>query len=152
MLGISPQRGYCDALRMKADWEAEANGSVIPWDEGQWGCAFKQLRNLLSLEFEFETTVDEEKQLQDIVEHAKAWRFPMGQGRVLSAAGQVVRRSMWRGPACLWPSICRDCGLFGVNPICRTCSERVNPSGNPIGPMLVVLSLRWKLAAAENGR
>jgi hypothetical protein len=152
LLGINPQRGSADPRRMKADWKAEAKGAVIPWDENAWGCAFKHLRNLQELELEFETTVYEEKQLQDIVEHAKAWRFPMGDGRVLSAAGQKVHRSTWRGPMCVWSGRCPGCGEYRKNPICKICEERFYLTENQNGPMLVVLRLRWKLAAADTDR
>jgi len=151
-LGINPQRGTADSRLMRADWEREAEGKVIPWNEKAWGCSFKHLRALQKLEMEFETTVYEEKQLQDIVEHSKTWRFPMGEGRVLSAAGQKIHRSTWRGPKCVWSERCEGCHTIrrGYNPTCQVCNERNNPT---LGPMLVVLSLRWKLAAADaNGR
>jgi hypothetical protein len=149
LLGINPQRGHANVQLMKADWKAEAEGAVIPWDEDAWGCSFKHLRNLQELELEFETTVYEEKQLQDIVEHAKTWRFPMGEGRVLSAAGQKVHRSTWRGPMCLWNESSSECP---DHCICQSCVDRLLLKNNQTGPLLVVLRLRWKLAAADNGR
>lgn len=148
-LGINPQRGTADADLMRADWKLEAQGQAIPWDENAWGCSFKHLRALQGLEFEFETTVFEEKQLQDIVEHAKTWRFPMGEGRVLSAAGQKVHRSTWRGPWCVWSKTCEKCHWYDGGGSCQVCNERRESLRYGIGPMLVVLSLRWKLAAAD---
>lgn len=146
-LGINPQQGTANGNLMRADWKREAQGQVIPWDENAWGCSFKHLQALQVLEMEFETTFYEEKQLQDIVEHAKTWRFPMGEGKVLSVAGQKIRRSTWRGPRCLWSDRCEGCCTYRpvINFNCQVCSERNDPA---LGPLLVVLSLRWKLAAA----
>jgi hypothetical protein len=152
-LDINPQRGDATLHLMRADWKREEQGQVIPWNEDAWGCSFKHLRALQELEFEFETTVYEEKQLQDIVEHAKTWRFPMGEGRVLSAAGQKAHRSTWRGPRCVWSDRCEGCRRYGKGFHCQVCNERNDPAKSDLGPMLVVLSLRWKLAAADaNGR
>lgn len=155
-LAINPQRGGADPMHMKEDWKAEAEGEMIPWDENEWGCAFRHLRNLQELEFEFETTVYEEKGLQAIVEHAKTWRFPMGSGKVLSAAGQKVHRSTWRGPMCVWSGNCPGCrGVSGDDDSttnCKICEEQHQLIENGQGPMLVVLSLRWKLAAVDTGR
>lgn len=150
-LGINPQRGDAKAHLMRADWAHEAaTGLAVPWREHAWGCAFQHLRALRQLEFEFETTVHEEKQLLEIVEHARTWRFPMGQGRVLSAAGQTARRSTWRGPRCVWGNICEGCGRpFSFNS-CQVCQERYESRQSGLGPMLVVFSLRWKLAAADD--
>lgn len=150
-LGINPQRGTANGNLMRADWNREARGEVIPWDKHAWGCSFKHLRALQELEMEFETTVYEEKQLQDIVEHAKTWRFPMGEGRVLSAAGRKIHRSTWRGPRCVWSERCEGCRIYrahGRNPNCQVCNEQSDPA---LGPLLVVLSLRWKLVAADAG-
>lgn len=146
-LGINPQRGAATDDLMRADWKLEAQGQVIPWDENAWGCSFKHLRALQELEFEFETTFYEERQLQDIVEHARTWRFPMGEGRVLSTARQKVHRSTWRGPRRVWSDRCEECTMFHrITPNCQACNEWKDPT---LGPLLVVLSLRWKLAAAD---
>jgi hypothetical protein len=147
-LGINPQRGEANSHLMRADWGREAAGHVIPWNENAWGCSFKHLKNLQELEMEFETTVYEEKQLQEITEHAKTWRFPMGEGKVLSAKGQNVHRSAWRGPKCVWSDKCEGCGQYGDRTIdCKVCQERKESKKKGLGPNLVVLSLRWKLAA-----
>jgi hypothetical protein len=149
-LGINPQRGDANAHLMRADWGREAAGHVIPWHENAWGCSFQYLENLQELEMEFETTVYEEKQLQEIVEHAKMWRFPMGEAKVLSAGRQKVHRSTWKGPRCVWSNRCEGCRQSGDrNPNCQVCQERKESKERGLGPMLVVLSLRWKLVAAD---
>ena len=99
---------------------------------------------------EFETTVYEEKQLQEIAEHAKTWKFPMGEGKVLSAAGQKVHRSTWQGPKCVWSNRCEGCRQYGDrNSDCKVCRERKESKEKGMGPNLVVLRLWWKLAAAD---
>ena len=36
-LGINPQRGNGDVVRMRQDWEAERRGQVIEWRRDGWG-------------------------------------------------------------------------------------------------------------------
>lgn len=161
-LGINPQRGSAAVKTMEADWRAEDAGETIPWVDNAWGCSFKHIRALKELEMEFETSIYEEAELLRIVEHAKKWRFPMGNDlksgvkRVLSAEGQSIGRSTWRGPMCVWSWNCPECGIANAQlPLdleavpCKVCKDRKSLADSNLGPMLVVFSLRWKLAAAE---
>jgi hypothetical protein len=163
-LGINPQRGRSAVKTMKEDWRAEEEGETIPWNDNSWGCSFKHIRALKELEMEFETSVYEEAGLLRIVEHAKKWRFPMGDDpksrvkRVLSAEGQSIDKSTWRGPMCVWSRNCPECVTENAlvpmeleTVSCEVCKERKSLMDSNQGPMLVVFSLRWKLAAAEDG-
>jgi hypothetical protein len=153
-LGINPQRGFADPNTMERDWRAEEEGLVIPWDERAWGYSFKHIRDLKELEIEFETSVYEEKEMERIVEHAKKWRFPMGQDRVLSDAGQTVRKTTWRGPMIVWSGNCPECKRYAhqnqTGPACKVCDQKAELQARNMGPMLVVFALRWKLAAEDH--
>jgi hypothetical protein len=160
-LGINPQRGNADVKKMNEDWKTEEEGQVIPWEDHAWGSSFRHLPALKQLDMEFETSVYEEEELRQIVEHAKKWRFPMsndpktGVKRVLSAEGQSIGKRTWRGPLCVWSRNCPLCGKATVFAYtenveeCKVCKDKVSLIGKNMGPMLVVFSLRWKIAAAE---
>lgn len=149
-LGINPQRGGSNVLGMKKDWKAEKDGRVIPWTEGRWGCAFKRLKGLKELEIEFETSEDKLNELKDIVEHAKTWKFPMRDGMVLSSERLSTKKSTWRGTMCYWSQTCPYCS--GNNTCGKKetdingCRERARLRALKLGPMLTMISVRWKLA------
>lgn len=143
-LAITPHRSSADVGRMKADWRAVEGGCNMLWEEGCWGLAFKNLAGLKELEMELETFEYKKDELDEIVRHAVGWRFPMGEGRVLSAVGEKVGVRRWRGPICGWSNRCYKCE--GRDKDCKHCEEIEALKAEGKGPMLIVMNLRWKLA------
>lgn len=154
-LGISPQRGRGEWREMRADWEAEERGEAVPWRGDGWGCAFGNLRGLRELEIEFETSEDKVGELAKIVQKAKTWRFPMGDGRVLSAEGLEAKEWKWRSPLCYWSEHCPYCfgsvnscqGIRTQNPQCLE-KRRLRRQG--LGPECTVFSVRWRVSSAAS--
>jgi len=71
------------------------------------------------------------------------WTFPMPLGGYLSAVGQKAETKRWRGPTCNW----RDCAVcHGLNSeACETCAEVQKMKLANLGPMLVIMTIRFKL-------
>ncbi|CAM6103511.1 unnamed protein product [Calypogeia fissa] len=153
-LAITPHRSGADVRLMKEDWKREKAGEVVKWDPNCWGSAFRSLKVLKELEMEFETYDFKSKELDEIVRHAVMWRFPMADGKVLSADGiGSVRSSCWRGPPSGWAE-CPSClgreedSEEEWEDECRFCEEMHNLKRRP-GPMLIIRSLTWRLADAN---
>ncbi|KAJ6597191.1 hypothetical protein DFH09DRAFT_113641 [Mycena vulgaris] len=90
---INPHRGgYLEEFL--EDVEREGRSEVIPWADGGWGRAFRDMWSLQELEMEFETSVDRKGEMKTIVDRARTWRFPMERG-VLSNKGLGVESSQW---------------------------------------------------------
>jgi hypothetical protein len=145
-MAITPHRAWADEGRMRADWRAQEEGCSVRWEEGCWGLAFREMRGLRVLEMELETFEYKKDELDEIVRHAVLWKFPMGEGRCLSAGGEEVGVRRWRGPMCGWSNRCYKCE--GLDMDCKHCEEIKALKAEGKGPMLIVKSLRWKLAPA----
>lgn len=148
-LGINPQQNDCSAMRNV--WKTEARGDVVEYLPDAWGSGFQHLKSLKTVVIEFETAEDSKHELDEIIEHAKNWRFPFsdatardeGTGqtwavkRVLSAQGEPVREGRWRGP-----------------PVCWADGEDGSPENEEMkrlkhlgkGPWLVTRTLTWRVA------
>lgn len=146
-LAITPQRNWTDVAGMKDDWQLEEAGDRVEWDEGCWGSAFQWLRGLREVHMELETFEWKREELEEIVRHAVRWRFPMGERGWLSADGLGVEVRRWRGPPCGWTNKCYKCEERDED--CRHCEETRLLKSEGKGPMLVLMSLRWKLVAAS---
>ncbi len=142
-LAIVPQRSWADVESMKDGWRLLDAGQELEWDEGCWGSSFRYLKGLRELEMELETFEWKRDELEDIVRHAVQWRFPMGDGKVLSAEGLDVKVRRWRGPLCGWTNRCYKCE--GRDSDCKHCDEISALKSEGKGPMLILMSLRWKL-------
>jgi hypothetical protein len=91
-LGIHPfrrSRAMCEDMDKRAE-----NEEVAPW---AWGYQFKRFQGLQELEMEFETIEAKSKQLDAVVQHAVAWRFPLSDGKVLTTEDMPVVQSRWHG-------------------------------------------------------
>lgn len=67
-------------------------------EPGSWGTRFVYFHTLKIFELELETTVGKKAELEDVVAHARRWRFALGNGDVLIwDGGRSVERSTWRG-------------------------------------------------------
>lgn len=146
-LAITPQRSWADVGGMRADWQAMDAGEEVEWDEACWGSAFQYLKGLREVEMELETFEYKKDELEEIVRHAVQWRFPMGEGRELSAEGLGVEVRRWRGPPCGWTNRCYKCEERDKD--CKHCEEIRALKSEGKGPMLILMSLRWKLVATS---
>jgi hypothetical protein len=146
-LAITPKRSWADVSGMRADWRAEEAGEEVEWDQGCWGTAFRWLKGLREVQMELETFEWKRDELEEIVRHALQWRFPMGNRGVLSAEGTGVQVRRWRGPPCGWTNSCYKCE--GLDSDCKHCKEIVALKSEGKGPMLVIMSLTWKLVPAS---
>jgi hypothetical protein len=146
-LAITPYRSWADVASMRADWRILDAGGEVEWDEACWGSAFQYLKGLRELEMELETFEWKKDELDEIVRHAVQWRFPMGEGKVLSAEGLPVEVRRWRGPPCGWTNRCHKCE--GRDKDCQHCEEIMALNSVGKGPMLILMSLKWKLVASS---
>jgi len=113
--------------------------------EMDWTFSFQHLGGLKELELEMEAFEYKREELQAIVEGAKKWMIPCAhEGYVLSAKDLEVKTWNWRGPLKGWNvTICQNCPQKGK--LCGFCEEMNESKRKGLGPMLVVMSVRWKL-------
>lgn len=140
--------------RPPAQWLArrmEKVGEEI-LSEKSWAAHLYRLANLRELVLEFETTKENQEELEDITTWARTWRFPLQGGKILSTEGQEVRTSEWLGPECMKSSNHRNGRRRGHRPhrvlvpvVGGVPSSVVNSSP---GVPLVVIELTWKAKAA----
>jgi hypothetical protein len=155
-LGICPQGGSAQNGEMEHEWQREKKGEIIPWKASAWGSAFAEMKNLKELEIELETSEDKVGELKAIVEHAKGWKFPMRDGMVLRTDGLPTTTMEWRGNFCHWSDQCPYCGKYGEcwKPTVQSqwCQEKERLLAEGKGPMLTVITVRYKLAKGEGLR
>lgn len=76
-------------------------GDWVPGDQlyesGSWGSRFANLKGLKKLEMELETIEEKRKELDTIIEKARSWRFPLGDGNVLVMDEENIEKSAWTG-------------------------------------------------------
>ncbi|KUJ16217.1 uncharacterized protein LY89DRAFT_586259 [Mollisia scopiformis] len=134
---------------------ARAGKPLQSFEDGSWGSAFKLLPSLKELEIEFETSDDKSEELENIVDWAKTWKFPMKEGTVLSTEGCEEENWSWESTVSYWSENCPYCGVSSR----ATCDFTQVPGGeaNPgcvemrarmargEGPTLHVRSLGWKV-------
>lgn len=68
-----------------------------PYESGSWGSRFANLTGLKILELELETIEAKRTELDTIIEKARAWKFPLGDGNVLVMDGEITEKSIWTG-------------------------------------------------------
>lgn len=144
------------------------------FNPSHWGSAFQHLPKLKYLTIEFETEKGCEAQIDAIVEHAKAWKFPMGKRGSLNAEESEVQKWEWEGPLCMRNNTQR----FGIQQLhpnllaiptfpvsvsnsqtSQASSQAISPSTMPrlrhlgdgineeaLKPILVGRTVRWNLA------
>lgn len=148
-LAINPYKSFPggrmnpnDAKVMKAWWAEEEQDPSLKreFDPEYWGSAFQHLPKLKTLTMEFETEKHCEAQIDDVAKHAASgWKFPMGEGRVLSAEGSKVEKKEWEGPPC----------LRYTAPVFLNIPEQPHrkPDYVGYGVPLVVKVVKWKLVS-----
>ena len=87
-------------LDAKQEWAAEAEKyrkASDDFDEESWGRRFLTFKRLKKLELELETIEGRRNELDDIIERAKLWRFPLRGGNVLALNPARNRKTAWCG-------------------------------------------------------
>lgn len=96
-----------------AEWELPVEWSYgTRWGFGMWAEAFRYLPSLKSVTIDFHTRTERTKVLEGMVWLASnTWRFPLGPRpddfTYLSAQGNPVRKTSWRGAPNLTPAVWR---------------------------------------------
>ena len=75
------------------DWVPDGQ----PYESGSWGSRFTNLTGLKKLEMELETIEAKRMELDTIVEKARSWKFPLGDGNVLVIDENCIAKSTWMG-------------------------------------------------------
>ena len=68
-----------------------------PFEPGSWGQRFIYMNGLKTFELELETIEKKRGELDVIVEKARTWRFPLGDGRILVLDEEATERDAWTG-------------------------------------------------------
>lgn len=68
-----------------------------PYESGSWGSRFANLKGLKKLELELETIEVKRAELDTIIERARFWRFPLGDGNMLVMDQESTEKSVWTG-------------------------------------------------------
>ena len=69
-----------------------------PYESGSWGSRFENIPGLKKFEMELETIEAKRAQLDNIVEKARSWRFPLRDGHVLVMDDEEkIVKSKWTG-------------------------------------------------------
>ncbi len=88
------------ALDPKRKGRARVGDSVLdeqPYESGSWGSRFANLKGLKKLELELETIEVKRAELDTIIERARSWRFPLGDGKMLIMDQETTEKSVWTG-------------------------------------------------------
>jgi hypothetical protein len=139
-LKINPFRGNAEIRQTLLDMQTGDGNPAF--QAPVWGLAFQHLPNLKTLTMEFETAEYKKKELENIVAWAVKWRFPLTNGKHLSAAGQAVEKMSYRGSAHNWSDSCEQCD--GRSLQCEHCIERYRSIADGYGPRLYLWSVTWK--------
>lgn len=75
------------------DWEGEED----PFEPGSWGQRFEYLKGLRQFELELETVDSKRGELDVVVDRARTWKFPLGDGRILMLDVSATRKDTWTG-------------------------------------------------------
>lgn len=75
------------------DWVSDDQ----PYESGSWGSRFANLKGLKVLEMELETIEAKRTELDTIIERARSWKFPLGDGNALVMDEGSTEKSVWTG-------------------------------------------------------
>ncbi|KAK7753302.1 hypothetical protein SLS62_004821 [Diatrype stigma] len=87
---INPFKGRVSLAEMQADMLVE--GGNPDFKPEAWGLAFGKMPNLKTLRIEFETSEDQKANMEQIIQWAVKWRFPLANGEFLSTQGRQVEK------------------------------------------------------------
>lgn len=105
-------------LDAKQGWSAMAadyRKASDDFDEGSWGSQILSFKGLKTLELELETVERRRNELDDIIERAKLWRFPLRDGNVLALNPARNRKTAWCGT--------RNRKLIAIHPHTKDCYD-----------------------------
>ena len=68
-----------------------------PYESGSWGSRFANLKGLKRFEMELETVEVKRNELDIIVEKARSWKLPLGDGNALVMDAENIHKSAWTG-------------------------------------------------------
>ena len=88
------------ALDPKRKGRARVGGWVPddqPYESGSWGSRFANLKGLKKFEMELETIEAKRTELDTIIERARLWKLPLGDGNVLVMNEEGTQSSAWTG-------------------------------------------------------
>ena len=86
-----------DAKRCGRAWPTRWVPEEEPFEPGSWGSQFSRLRGLQTFELEMETITSKRQELHEVIDKAKCWRFPLGDGNVLLCDRDAVKTETWTG-------------------------------------------------------
>ncbi|KAH9897314.1 hypothetical protein F4778DRAFT_745240 [Xylariomycetidae sp. FL2044] len=150
---INPYRGNCYAGQtlhtMHADMAAMQDGGTPPaFSDRAWGLAFEHMPKLKTLIVDFETAHEMKNEMENIVQWARNWKFPLGDDNYhLSAEDQPVEKWSWLGMQYHWYDHCRH-----GRQVCASgeCDGRERTLPDTYGPRLYVWKLAWKKRVAKD--
>jgi hypothetical protein len=143
-LKINPFRGND---MMREDMKLP-NGNPL-FGPRSWGLALKYLPKLETLKIDFETSEDKRHQLEEIIEWAVKWRFPLTEGRYLSTKSHAIEKLSWQGRAYHWSDHCALCGSRPYRANCNHCIEKERSVACGLGPRLYMWTLTWKATTQD---
>ncbi|KAI1419251.1 hypothetical protein F5Y12DRAFT_778938 [Xylaria sp. FL1777] len=149
-LTINPYRGNCSHNRaydlMHRDMLTEIRD--LQFAEGAWGRMFSHMSKLKTLTIDFETSEDNQYEMDAVVTWAQKWKFPLSNGRHLSTCGQPPDKISWRGLPHHWSYKCMSCGRLTQYRLpgndCAKCDEKRSLISQGYGPQLLVWTYHWK--------
>lgn len=68
-----------------------------PFEPNSWGSHFQNMKGLQVLQMELETMESRKEDLEIIVDRAKGWKIPLGDGKVLILDESKIKRTGWVG-------------------------------------------------------
>lgn len=87
---INPFKKGVSLSEMQADMSVEGGNPYF--ERGAWGLAFERLPNLKTLKIDFETAEEQKAKMEQLVQWAVTWRFPIVNADFLSAQGREVEK------------------------------------------------------------
>jgi hypothetical protein len=130
-------------------------GPPLKYRHRQWGLAFRNLKQLQTLKMDFEISYSRKEECGRIVEWAaRVWRFPLSGNRYLSAEGQTVNETSWRGLGPVVPTDCSQCiahqdskpetdSSYTKKSLCMDCDRWRNKQERELGPRYCCWTVTW---------
>ncbi|KAL9100571.1 MAG: hypothetical protein Q9163_004060 [Psora crenata] len=100
-LALDPRKAGRARMRERittgGEGQVSGAGAGSGFEEGSWGSRFSYFHGLKVFELELETLQSKRAELDEVVALAPAWRFPLGDGRVLVMDDGRIERCHWIG-------------------------------------------------------
>lgn len=127
----------------------------VEWHEHCWAILFRYMPRLQTLVIDFDASEANKADVAARVDWAvRVWRFPLWSPRpdgctYLSAAGNAVKKSSWRGCPGHFDARCPHCGRYFVIPahsvvcMCPYSDERAEMVERGLGPRMYTWTVTW---------